>query len=78
MIEKTHSQNRLKDFKTKLRVTKWEALGGGKNRKAAIDIHTLLHMECGGNKDLLYCTRKSTQYSYLGKESKKEWLYVNA
>ena len=32
------------------------------------------------NKDLLYCTGNSTQYSvmtYVVKESKKEWIYVN-
>ena len=31
------------------------------------------------NKDLLYTTGKSAQYSlmtYMGKESKKEWTYV--
>ena len=31
------------------------------------------------NKDLLYSTGNSTQYSvmtYMGKESKKEWIYV--
>ena len=33
----------------------------------------------GNNKDLLYSTGNSTQYSvmaYMGKESKKEWIYV--
>ena len=31
------------------------------------------------NKDLLYSTGNSTQYSvitYIGKESEKEWIYV--
>ena len=31
------------------------------------------------NKNPLYTTRNSTQYSimtYMGKESKKEWIYV--
>ena len=31
------------------------------------------------NKDLLYSTGNSTQYSvktYMGKESEKEWIYV--
>ena len=32
------------------------------------------------NKDLLYSTGKSAQYSvitYMGKESEKEWIYVH-
>ena len=36
-------------------------------------------MEWMRNKDLLYRTGKSTQYSvvtYMGKESEKEWIYV--
>ena len=35
-------------------------------------------MEWMRNKDLLYSTGKSTQYSvvtYIGKESEKEWIY---
>ena len=31
------------------------------------------------NKDLLYSTKNSTQYSvttYMGKESEKEWIYM--
>ena len=41
-----------------------------------IDIYTLLYIKC---KDLLYSTGNSTQYSvmsYMGKESKTEWIYV--
>ena len=33
-----------------------------------------------GNKDLLYSTRKSTQYSVItnmGKESEKEWIHTH-
>ena len=36
-------------------------------------------MEWMRNKDLLYRTGESTQYSvvtYMGKESEKEWIYV--
>lgn len=36
-------------------------------------------MECMVNKDLLYGTENSTQYSliiYVGKESRKGWIYV--
>ena len=41
----------------------------------------LLHIKYKHNKDLLYSTENSTQYSvivYMGKESKKEWIYVYA
>ena len=55
-------------------------LGGvGISWEIGIDIHTLLHIKQITNKDLLYSTGNSTQYSvmaYMGKESKKEWIYV--
>ena len=41
-------------------------------------IHTTIH-KIEPKKDLLDSTGKSTQYSvmtYMGKESKKEWIYV--
>ena len=41
-------------------------------------IYTTIY-KIGNNKDLLYSTGNSTQYSvmtYMGKESKKEWIYV--
>ena len=44
-----------------------------------IDVYTLLYIKQITNKDLLYSTGNSTQYSamaYMGKESKKEWIYV--
>ena len=44
-----------------------------------IDIYTLLYIKLITNKNLLYSTRNSTQYSvmtYMGIESKKEWIYV--
>ena len=44
-----------------------------------IDIYTLLYIKSTTNKDLLYSTGNSTQYfamAYMGKESKKEWVYV--
>ena len=72
------SKNRVKDVENKLMVTggkKW----GGINWKTGIDIYTLLYTEQITNKDLLYSTRNTTQYSvltYMGKESKKEWIYV--
>ena len=54
--------------------------GGGINWEIGIDVYTLLHIKQITNKDLLYSTGNSTQYSvmaYMGKESKKEWIYVN-
>ena len=53
--------------------------GGEANWKIGIDIYTLLYIKQRTNKDLPYSTGNSTQYSvmaYMGKESKKEWIYV--
>ena len=53
--------------------------GGGINWEIGIDIYILLYIKWIINKDLLYSTGNSTQYSvmnYMGKESKKEWIYV--
>ena len=53
--------------------------GGGINWRIGIDIYTLLYIKQRTNKDLLYSTENSTQYSamaYMGKQSKKEWIYV--
>ena len=47
---------------------------GGINWEIGIDIYTLLYIKEITNKDLLYSTGNSTQYSvmaYMGKESKK-------
>ena len=44
-----------------------------------IDIYTLLYTKQKTNKDLQCSTGNSSQYSemtYMGKESKKEWIYV--
>ena len=44
-----------------------------------IDISALLYVIEMTRKSLLYSTGNSTQYSimtYMGKESKKEWIYV--
>ena len=44
-----------------------------------IDIYMLLYIKEITNKDLLYSTGNSTQYSvmnYMEKESKKEWIDV--
>ena len=59
-------------------VTKGED-GGGIIWEIGIDIYTLLYIKQIINKDLPYSLRNSAQYSvmtYMGKESKKEWIYV--
>ena len=68
------NKNRLTDFENKLMVTKGERWGGrGEiNWEVRINIHTLYIKII--NKDLLYSSGNSTQYSvitYTGKESKK-------
>ena len=52
----------------------------GINWEIRSDIYTLLYIKQITNKDLLYSTGNSTQYSamtYVEKESKKEQIYVN-
>ena len=59
-------------------VTKREK-GGGINREIWIDIYALLYIKQLTHKNLLYSTGNSTQYSvmtYMGTESKKDWIYV--
>ena len=51
---------------------------GGINWEIGIGIYTLLYIKQITNKNLLYSTGNSTQYSimtYMGKESTKEWIY---
>ena len=63
-------RNRLKDFNTKFRVSRGETLGRELNEEVGINTHTLLYIKWISNKDLLYSTGKSTQYSiitYVGK-----------
>ena len=60
-------------------VTEGEMLGGGIKWKVGSDIYTLLYTKLISNKDLLYSTEKSTQYSvmaYVGKESEKKRIYA--
>ena len=60
-------------------VTSRERWWAGIVREFGIDMYTLLYFKWITNKDLLYSTGNSTQYSvmtYMGKESKKEWIYV--
>ena len=52
----------------------------GMNWEIGIDTYTLLCIKQVTNKDLLYSTGNSTQYSIMactGKESKKEQIYVS-
>ena len=51
------------------------------NWEIGADIYTLLYIKWITNKDLLYSTRNSPQYSvmtYMGKGSKEEWICVYA
>ena len=51
----------------------------GINWVIGIDRYTLQCIKQITNKDLLYSTENSIQYSvmaYMGKESEKEWIYV--
>ena len=52
---------------------------GGMHWEIGIDMYTLMCIKWMTNKNLLYSTGNSTQYSvmaYMGKESKKEWIYL--
>ena len=51
----------------------------GVNWEIGINIYTLLYKKQITNKDLMYSTGNSIQYSamaYMGKQSKKEQMYV--
>ena len=79
--KRTYSQNRnrLKDFETKLMVTKREILMRGINQEVGINICTVLYIKQITNKVLWYSTGTSTQQSvitYMGKECEKEWVYA--
>ena len=68
------NRNRVTDVENKLMVTRGKG-GGGINWEIGIDIYTLLYIKQTTNKDLLYSTDNSTQYSvmtYMGKASKIE------
>ena len=52
-----------------------EMVGEGIVREFGMDMYTLLYLKCITNKDLLYSTGNSAQYSLttsLGKEFEKE------
>ena len=73
LIYKTETD--LQISKTNLWLPKGKHRGGGINQELGMNIHTLLYIRWIANKDLLYSTGNSTQYSvmtYMRKESKKE------
>ena len=70
------NRNRLTDIENKLMVTKGEMWveGGGINQELGMNINIILNIRQITNKDLLYVTGTSTQYSVINfkrKESKK-------
>ena len=66
-------RSRVTDVENKLMITRvW---GGGINWGIGIDIYTLVYIKQVTNKDLMYSTGKSTQYSviaYMEKNLKKK------
>ena len=62
-------------YQNKLMLTKGETLWGGINQELGMNTHTLLYIRYKTNKDLVYSTGNSTQYSVISnmrKESKKK------
>ena len=69
-------QNRVTEVENKLMVTRGE---GGSDKLENWDLHVHTTIYKITNKDLLYSSGNSTQYSvmaYMGKESKREWIYI--
>ena len=69
------NRNRATDIDNKVTGTKGESGRRGKNWETGIDICILLYMRQITNKNLLYSTGNSTQYSvmiYMGITFKKE------
>ena len=63
--------------KTNLRLPKGKGMGGGVNQEYGIDIYTLLDIKQITNKDILYSTRNSSQYSVWEKNLKKSgYMYM--
>ena len=73
------NRNTVTDIENKPMVTSWEK-GGEINKEIGIDIYTLLYIKQIANRNLLYSTENSTQYSvipYMGNESKTDWIYIS-
>ena len=72
------TKRRVTDVENKLMGTGGKG-GGGIHWEIGIDIYTLLYIKQITSKNLLYSTGNSIQYpamACMGKESKKEWIYV--
>ena len=59
------NRNRLTDLENELMVTRGEGSGGGVDWEFGIDMYTLLYLKEITNKDLLYSTGNSAQYSVI-------------
>ena len=78
LFTKQKESHRCIQQKTNLQLPGGKARGGI-NWDTGMDTDTLLYIKQITNKYLLQSTGNSTQYSvmaYMGKESKKEWIYV--
>ena len=67
------------EIESQLQKTTYDYQVGKMNWETGIDIYTLLYIRKITNKDLLYSTGNTNQYTvmgYMGKESKKEQIYV--
>ena len=67
------------DLEIKLMITKVQTWEEVLNQEIWINLYTLLYVKQITNKNLLYSTGNSTQYSviiYMGKESEKEWIHI--
>ena len=55
--------------------------GGGENQEFGVNVYIQLYVKQVNNEHLLYSTGNSPQcfvMAYMGKESKKEWIYEYA
>ena len=70
---KSHGQRNLAGY------SPWGRKESDTTELLSMHTHTHTHIYKIDNKDLLYSTGNSPQYSvmtYMGKEPKKEWIYV--
>ena len=67
----------IETLKTNLQLP--QGKGSGERLEFGINVYTLLYIKQIINKDLVYHTGHSTQYSvviYMGRENEKEYMYV--
>ena len=72
-------QKQRHNFRKQTYVYQEGGIGRGINWEAGIDIYTLLYIKKIINKNLLNSRGNLPQYSvmtYMGKESKKKWIYA--